>query len=191
MPVSGLRNKAVRLGDCEAREAFESSAPFFLIGEGGRDRGVGADFRGKFESFPMGRDQGRCLSEVRFGVRSRVPWVGDENSGGFRILTVSGLRNFSKIFLKKVWRIVKKQYFCGPVSRERGGRAREAEGTGAAGKKLFEKFFRKSLAVRKKDVLLLPQTERGGDRDGREAGDGARRKPGAMALEADAERRVH
>ena len=125
MPVSGLRNKAVRLGDCEAREAFESSAPFFLIGEGGRDRGVGADFRGKFESFPMGRDQGRCLSEVRFGVRSRVPWVGDENSGGFRILTVSELRNFSKIFLKKVWRIVKKQYFCGPVSRERGGRGRQ------------------------------------------------------------------
>ena len=80
-------------------------------------------------------------AEVRFGVRSRVPGVGDENSGGFRILTVRGLRNFSKIFLKKVWRIVKKQYFCGPVSRERGGRAREAEGAGAAGKKLFEKFF--------------------------------------------------
>ena len=46
----------------------------------------------------------------------------------------------------------------------------------------FEKFLRKSLAVRKKDVLLHPQTERGGDRDGREAGDGARRKPGARAL---------
>ena len=89
----------------------------------------------------MGRDQGRCLSEVRFGVRSRVPWVGDENSGGFRILTVSGLRIFSKNSLKKVWRIVKKQYFCGPVSRERGRGGSEAEGAGAAGKKLFEKFF--------------------------------------------------
>ena len=59
----------------------------------------------------------------------------------FLMLTVSGLKIFSKNFLKKVWRIVKKQYFCGPVSRERGGRAREAEGAGAAGKKLFEKFF--------------------------------------------------
>ena len=107
------------------------------------------------------------------------------------MLTVSGLKIFSKISWKKVWRIVKKQYFCGPVSRERGGRAREAEGAGAAGKKLFEKFFRKSLAVRKKDVLLHPQTERGGDRDGREAGDGARRKPGGASPEADAERRVH
>ena len=130
-------------------------------------------------------------AEVRFGVRSRVPWVGDENSGGFRILTISGLRNFSKIFLKKVWRIVKKQYFCGPVSRERGRGGSEAEGAGAAGKKLFEKFLRKSLAVRKKDVLLHPQTERGGDdRDGREAGTGRGGSRGASP-EADAERRVH
>ena len=129
-------------------------------------------------------------AEVRFGVRSRDPWVGDENSGGFRVLTISGLRNFSKIFLKKVWRIVKKQYFCGPVSRERGRGGSEAEGAGAAGKKLFEKFFRKSLAVRKKDVLLHPQTERGGDRDGREAGTGRGGSRGASP-EADAERRVH
>ena len=42
----------------------------------------------------------------------------------------------------------------------------------------FEKFFWKSLEFQKKDVLLHPQTERGGDRVGREAGDGARRKPG-------------
>ena len=51
----------------------------------------------------------------------------------------------------------------------------------------LEKFFLKSLAVRKKDVLLHPQTERGGragreagggGRAGREAGVGARRKPG-------------
>lgn len=111
----------------------------------------------------------------------------------FLILTVSELRNFSKIFLKKVWRIVKKQYFCGPVSRERGRGGSEAEGAGAAGKKLFEKFLRKSLAVRKKDVLLHPQTERGGGRggrDGREAGTGRGGSRGASP-EADAERRVH
>ena len=56
---------------------------FFGWVAGGESSGTGswrgiradADFRGKFESFPMGRDQGRCLSEVRFGVRSRVPWV--------------------------------------------------------------------------------------------------------------------
>ncbi len=45
----------------------------------------------------------------------------------------------------------------------------------------LEKFFLKSLAVRKKDVLLHPQTERGG-RAGREAGVGARRKPGREPL---------
>ena len=76
-------------------------------------------------------------------------------------------RWFTKNSLGKVWRNGKKQYLCGPVRRERG----RGEGTGAAGrKKLFEKFFSESLAVRKKGVLLHPRTEEGGDRGGREAG---------------------
>ena len=172
MPVSGLRNKAVRLGDCEAREAFESSAPFFLIGEGGRDRGVGADFRGKFESFPMGRDQGRCLSEVRFGVRSRVPGVGDENSGGFLMLTVSGLKVFSKNSLRKVWRIVKKQYFCGPVSRERG------RGGGSRGKEAFRKIFAKKFGGSKKRCTFAPPNGK--------RGTGTAGRPGRGEAEAGA-----
>lgn len=114
---------------------------FFLIGEGGRARGVGADFRGKFDPFPMGRGLGKGEAEERFWVRRPVFVAGDENPGVFIKLIGSGLRIFSKIFLKKVWRIVKKQYFCGPVSRERGRGGSEAEGAGAAGKKLFEKFF--------------------------------------------------
>ena len=98
---------------------------------------------------------------MRFGVRSRVPWVGDENSGGFRILTVSGLRNFSKIFLKKVWRIVKKQYFCGPVSRERGGRAREAEGAGAAERNFSKNFCEKVWRFEKKMYFCTPKRKEG------------------------------
>ena len=122
-------------------------------------------------------------AEVRFGVRSRVPWVGDENSGGFRILTVSGLRNFSKIFLKKVWRIVKKQYFCGPVSRERGR-------GGSRGKETFRKIFAKKFGGSKKRCTFAPPNGKRGDRDGREAGTGRGGSRGASP-EADAERRVH
>lgn len=98
-------------------------------------------------------------------------------------------RWFTKNSLGKVWRNGKKQYLCGPVRRERG----RGEGAGAAGrKKLFEKFFSESLAVRKKGVLLHPRTEEGGKETGAAGGPGAgaRRKPGREPG-ADAERRVH
>ena len=86
-------------------------------------------------------------------------------------------RWFTKNSLGKVWRNGKKQYFCGPVRRERG----RGEGAGAAGrKKLFEKFFSE----------LHPRTEEGGDRSGREAGCRGEAEAGAGAR-ADAERRVH
>ena len=76
MPVSGLRNRAVRLGDCEAREAFESSAPLFFLWGGwlvGSHRapvlGVGfAPIFGENSShFPWGETRGgayrRCVLE--------------------------------------------------------------------------------------------------------------------------------
>ena len=124
-------------------------------------------------------------AEVRFGVRSRVPWVGDENSGGFRILTVSGLRNFSKISLKKVWRIVKKQYFCGPVSRERG------RGGGSRGKETFRKIFAKKFGGSKKKMYFCtPKRKEGATGTAGRPGRGEA-EAGAQAPEADAERRVH
>ena len=99
-------------------------------------------FLGKIRTISHGARPGEVLIGGAF--LSPEPRSGGESMrirAFFLILTVSGLRNFSKIFLKKVWRIVKKQYFCGPVSRERGRGGSEAEGAGAAGKKLFEKFF--------------------------------------------------
>lgn len=123
------------------------------------------------------------------------PWrVGTAAGRGFFFeVEDSLLRRFRRWFTKnslgKVWRNGKKQYFCGPVRRERG----RARGGGSRGeKKLFEKFFSESLAVRKKGVLLHPRTEEGGKETGAAGrpGAGARRKPGREPG-TDAERRVH
>ena len=117
------------------------------------------------------------MSGARFPAGSPVPVGGRWKSPRRYGVESQLIENFLKNFLEKSladWEkaVLLRSCFAG------AGRAGEAEGTGAAGKKLFEKFLRKSLAVQKKDVLLHPQTERGGDRVGREAGDGARRKPG-------------
>ena len=109
-----------------------------------RGRGRGGACRGRVSrpGVPF-RWGGRWKSPRRYGVESQL------------------IENFLKNFFGKSlaeWEkaVLLRSCFAG------AGRAREAEGTGAAGKKLFEKFFLKSLAVRKKDVLLHPQTERGG-----------------------------
>ena len=135
----------------------------------------------------------RVASDFRAGGGVPGPWrVGTAAGRGFFFEVGDRLlrrfrRWFTKNSLGKVWRNGKKQYFCGPVRRERGRGA----GAGAAGrKKLFEKFFSESLAVRKKGVLLHPRTEEGGDRSGREAGCRGEAEAGAGAR-ADAERRVH
>ena len=180
MLVSGLRNRAVRFGYCGRgrllglpRLCFFGGGWWLPVGSR-RDAGSGQGF----PPFPAWPGPGGCVSGARFPAGSPVPvGGGDGNPRAVTVLKASLLKIFSKISWKKVWRNGKKQYFCGPVSRERGGRGRQ-RGREPRGKKLFEKFLRKSLAVQKKDVLLHPQTERGGDRVGREAGDGARRKPG-------------
>ena len=137
----------------------------------------------------------RVASDFRAGGRRPGPLArgAGRGAGIFFEVEDSLLRRFRRWFTKnslgKVWRNGKKQYLCGPVRRERG----RGEGTGAAGrKKLFEKFFSESLAVRKKGVLLHPRTEEGGRRPerpgGRVPGRGGSpgREPGA-----EAERRVH
>ena len=138
-----------------------------------RDAGSGQGF----PPFPAWPGPGGCVSGARFPAGSPVPVGGRWKSPRRYGVESQLIENFLKNFLEKSlaeWEkaVLLRSCFAG------AGRAREAEGTGAAGKKLFEKFLRKSLAVQKKDVLLHPQTERGGDRVGREAGDGARRKPG-------------
>ena len=98
-------------------------------------------------------------------------------------------RWFTKNSLGKVWRNGKKQYFCGPVRRERG----RARGGGSRGeKKNFSKnFSRKVWRFGKKVYFCTPERKRGeGDRSGRGAGCRGEAEAGAGAR-ADAERRVH
>ena len=97
----------------------------------------------------LGRDSRRFQrGRGRWGVRVGGAFPGRESrSGGgdgnpraVTVLKASLLKIFSKISLEKVWRNGKKQYFCGPVPRERG-RGGSERGREPRGEKNFSKNF--------------------------------------------------